>query len=177
MIGGCVTLSSRICISKCCNVQQSSFRIAVKRTGDTGTISFWHPMVQTWHRLLQTSYVTCYIVINSNAQLRNTSFDVNNWVFIISLLVCTRPYIKPDTNGMILQKPHFRRNRHCLTCIHRNPEHLTLNLCCAHTFIHGFLYKSQLPTWCKYLFILARHVSGYAHLQEQIELPFIYTSG
>ena len=28
--------------------------------------------------------------------------------------------------------------------------------------------KSQLPTWCKYLFILARHVSGlYAHLQEQ----------
>lgn len=86
------------------------------------------------------SYVTCYILINSNAQFRNTAFAVNNCVSIISLLVCIRPYVKPDTNGVILQKPqHFRSNRHCLTCIHRNPEHLTLNLCCAHAFIHGFL--------------------------------------
>jgi len=34
--------------------------------------------------------------------------------------------------------------------------------------LHLVWNKSQLSTWCKYLFILGRHVSGlYAHLQEQ----------
>lgn len=94
------------------------------------------------------TYVTCYIVSNSSARFRNASFAVKNCVFIISLIVFIRPYIKPDTTGMILEKPqHFCSNQHCLTCSHRNPEYLTFNLCCAYTFIHGVL------------------------------LPFVYTSG
>jgi len=57
---------------------------------------------------------------------------------------------------MVLEKPQpVRSNRHCLNFIHRNPEHLTFNLCCAHTFIHGFL----LP-----------FIHGFL-------LPFIYTPG
>ena len=49
MIGGYAIRSSKLRISTCCKVQQSIFRIAVERTGDSGTSSFWHPVIQTWH--------------------------------------------------------------------------------------------------------------------------------
>ena len=77
------------------------------------------------------------------ATLQNTQYKENGRILIIPLWQ--------------LAKFSMHSNGTYAICRPSNKLHEISDGCTLHLVWN----KSQLPTWCKYLFILARHVSGY----------------